>query len=274
MVAVSGTLNNLEDKVKQFLNKLEKIPFDNYHKWEPYIQDFFSKEPFVFWVTALENTKEELKEIENNIAKYYFSDFNEPLWIFDTDDLYKSLIKMKESMDMGEGIDAYYKFLFNINFFYRKNFCKVIDHEDSKFNDMCGQIKIQNWEWGKANLHQKIWIIVPDSTVQYPYDKYFEEISGKFDKLIKKAISKEKNKKNKKVRDPIESRLRHEVFKRDDYRCLECGKTKTETTLHVDHIIPVSQGGTDELENLQTLCQACNLAKTNRAWKAGDNNGK
>lgn len=73
-----------------------------------------------------------------------------------------------------------------------------------------------------------------------------------------------------KKRDPIESRLRHEVFKRDNYKCKECGKTKKNTTLHVDHILPVVQGGTDELDNLQTLCQACNLAKSNKKWKASE----
>lgn len=72
-------------------------------------------------------------------------------------------------------------------------------------------------------------------------------------------------------RDPIESRLRHEVFKRDGYKCVECNKDKEETTLHADHILPVSQGGADELENLQTLCQACNFAKSNRKWKGGKN---
>lgn len=70
-----------------------------------------------------------------------------------------------------------------------------------------------------------------------------------------------------KNRDPIDSRLRHECFKRDKYKCVECGKTTEETTLHADHILPVSQGGKDELNNLQTLCQACNLAKSNRCWK-------
>jgi 5-methylcytosine-specific restriction enzyme A len=77
-----------------------------------------------------------------------------------------------------------------------------------------------------------------------------------------------KNNPRKKTRDPIESRLRHEVFKRDSYKCVECGKTNKETTLHADHILPVAQGGKDELENLQTLCQACNLAKSNKCWNA------
>lgn len=73
-----------------------------------------------------------------------------------------------------------------------------------------------------------------------------------------------------KRRNPITPALRHEVFKRDNYRCLECGATNKNTRLHVDHIIPVSQGGSDEFDNLQTLCEECNLAKGNRAWKGGE----
>lgn len=67
-------------------------------------------------------------------------------------------------------------------------------------------------------------------------------------------------------RNPISKSLRHEVFKRDNYACVECGVTKEERTLHIDHKLPVSQGGTDELDNLQTLCEKCNLSKSNRKW--------
>lgn len=74
-------------------------------------------------------------------------------------------------------------------------------------------------------------------------------------------------------RNPIPATLRHEVFKRDDYRCLECGATNINSTLEVDHIIPVAQDGTDEFNNLQTLCIACNRAKSNRTWKGGQHNG-
>lgn len=69
------------------------------------------------------------------------------------------------------------------------------------------------------------------------------------------------------VRKPFTKSIRHEVFKRDNYKCVECGATKEETTLEVDHILPVVQGGTDELDNLQTLCKACNLSKFDRCWK-------
>lgn len=78
-----------------------------------------------------------------------------------------------------------------------------------------------------------------------------------------------KNKGKIKQRDPIPSALRHEVFKRDGYKCKECGKTNKETTLHADHIIPVSKGGTDELDNFQTLCEECNTAKKDKIWEGG-----
>ena len=74
----------------------------------------------------------------------------------------------------------------------------------------------------------------------------------------------------KKRRKSIPGRLRHKVFQRDGYRCRECGATNKETTLHVDHIKPVSKGGTNDLNNLQTLCEKCNLAKHTDEWVGGN----
>lgn len=74
----------------------------------------------------------------------------------------------------------------------------------------------------------------------------------------------------KKKRDILASKLKHECFKRDNYKCRECGKTNIDTILHCDHIKPVSQGGTDELSNLQTLCQNCNISKSDKCWKGGE----
>ena len=69
--------------------------------------------------------------------------------------------------------------------------------------------------------------------------------------------------KPKRKRTHVPRGLRKEVFKRDNYTCCECGARKKDgATLHVDHKIPVSKGGTDELDNLQTLCSDCNLNKS------------
>lgn len=75
-------------------------------------------------------------------------------------------------------------------------------------------------------------------------------------------------------RKPIPAKLRHEVFKRDNYRCRECGATNKETTLEIDHIVPVSKGGTNDLTNLQTLCKKCNRAKHTRTWVGGVSSNK
>ncbi|HEX2913800.1 MAG TPA: HNH endonuclease [Chloroflexia bacterium] len=62
-------------------------------------------------------------------------------------------------------------------------------------------------------------------------------------------------------REPIGAKLRYDILTRDRYRCVKCGSTKEQSRLHVDHIIPVSQGGTNDPKNLQTLCEKCNLGK-------------
>lgn len=70
-------------------------------------------------------------------------------------------------------------------------------------------------------------------------------------------------------RQPIPRKLRHQVFQRDGYRCRECGATNKQTRLHVDHIKPVAKGGTNDLSNLQTLCEDCNQAKYTDEWIGG-----
>ena len=63
------------------------------------------------------------------------------------------------------------------------------------------------------------------------------------------------------LREPICGHVRKVVFERDTYRCCVCGDYHN---LQIDHIKPVSKGGTNDLDNLQTLCQACNSKKSNR----------
>ena len=68
----------------------------------------------------------------------------------------------------------------------------------------------------------------------------------------------------KRERDLMTVGLRTNVMRRDGFRCRMCGASASEgTTLHVDHILPVSRGGLTVLENLQTLCASCNLGKGN-----------
>lgn len=48
---------------------------------------------------------------------------------------------------------------------------------------------------------------------------------------------------------------RKQVLDRDGYECQKCGTT--DTTLHVHHVTPISEGGSHRLSNLETLCERC-----------------
>jgi hypothetical protein len=66
--------------------------------------------------------------------------------------------------------------------------------------------------------------------------------------------------------DPVPSTVRFDVLKRDR-KCVLCGaapERDSEVRLHVDHIVPRSKGGSNEMSNLQVLCSECNLGKSNR----------
>lgn len=47
------------------------------------------------------------------------------------------------------------------------------------------------------------------------------------------------------------------------HRCLACGRT--DLTLEPDHVVPLSRGGSNEIENIQPLCGPCNRRKWTKA---------
>lgn len=63
-------------------------------------------------------------------------------------------------------------------------------------------------------------------------------------------------------RSPLPASIRFAVLVRDNYTCQYCGRSAPEgVVLHVDHRLPVSRGGSDNLDNLVTACAECNLGK-------------
>ena len=81
------------------------------------------------------------------------------------------------------------------------------------------------------------------------------------------------SKKRETKRNSIEDRrevpigLRFMIFKKDNYKCVICGRSPANTfgiELHADHIIPFSKGGKTREDNLRTLCNECNIGKGNK----------
>jgi 5-methylcytosine-specific restriction endonuclease McrA len=91
-----------------------------------------------------------------------------------------------------------------------------------------------------------------------------------------------------KVKRGLSAKKRFEVLKRDNFTCRYCGRSvssedlpvlkesddpaldelmvqmklaKYEVILEVDHVIPRSRGGGDDMDNLVTACKDCNRGK-------------
>ncbi len=60
----------------------------------------------------------------------------------------------------------------------------------------------------------------------------------------------------------VSKRLRYEVLRRDNHACRYCGAVAPDAKLTVDHVLPVTLGGTDEASNLVAACADCNSGKS------------
>jgi hypothetical protein len=58
--------------------------------------------------------------------------------------------------------------------------------------------------------------------------------------------------------------VKEEIFRRDNYRCVICGRGREDgVEICADHIVPKDKGGTNTIKNGQTLCSEHNLLKKN-----------
>lgn len=64
--------------------------------------------------------------------------------------------------------------------------------------------------------------------------------------------------------EDFSAKQKEEIFKRDDYKCVICGRGKKDgVELHIDHIKPKDFGGKAKIENGQVLCAQHNFIKKN-----------
>lgn len=60
------------------------------------------------------------------------------------------------------------------------------------------------------------------------------------------------------IRKAIPGEIRQQIFQRDQFRCVVCGSSEN---LTIDHKKPVSKGGKNDPDNLQTMCRTHNVTK-------------
>ncbi|MGE0085005.1 MAG: DEAD/DEAH box helicase family protein [Desulfococcaceae bacterium] len=114
----------------------------------------------------------------------------------------------------------------------------------------------------------------PDKLWQLFYRDY-NRFASAFDAERRRAIHRIKYNSIPKMNIPqpefvetkreLSEQEKEQVFIRDNYTCLCCGKTRIKgkrVKFEVDHIIPVKFGGQTTVDNSQTLCSVCNKAKS------------
>ena len=63
----------------------------------------------------------------------------------------------------------------------------------------------------------------------------------------------------------LSSKVKDLILQQSNYQCQQCGARAVDgAILQVDHIVPRSKGGTNDLDNLQCLCSVCNNKKSDR----------
>ena len=84
--------------------------------------------------------------------------------------------------------------------------------------------------------------------------------------LPKEILTQEELKEINRRRN-IKDTTRYSVLERAGFKCQCCGikpLKNNDVILHIDHIIPHSLGGSDSIDNLQVLCDKCNISKRNK----------
>ena len=80
----------------------------------------------------------------------------------------------------------------------------------------------------------------------------------------------EANQKRKQQMRYVSAAKRQQVLERDGYRCVYCSADLRTVPLAIDHKLPVSAGGTNDVDNLQATCRSCNARKKGFTSSDGD----
>ena len=117
-------------------------------------------------------------------------------------------------------------------------------------------------------------------SVRYPnladYCFKYDPILGKLCPEKTQHLQPQKNRGDKTTmlrNDELEERRlfsyqeRAAALKRSHGKCACCGKSLTTKTMTMDHVIPISRGGTNDAKNMVALCYDCNELKGNLLYR-------
>lgn len=152
---------------------------------------------------------------------------------------------------------------------YHRKLSNLIEAIEGTFDGLSEDVKIiWSLKYNEPELNLGTW---KELAEEFNYSKtsllrvrenYLKEIATKIGYV---SISMEEEKEDViKTKRNVSSRTRFEILKRDNFRCIYCGRSpqQDDVKIHVDHVKPLSKGGSNEVDNLVTSCDECNLGKS------------
>lgn len=134
---------------------------------------------------------------------------------------------------------------------YKRNKKNRLEKNKEYKNKNKDKIKIDNNNYCKKRRKEDI---------QF---KKMENIRAKNRINLKRAIKYYNEGKNENLPSKSPSRLLLKLYEIQNNICAYCNNDMTDN-IHIDHIIPLSKNGSNEVDNLILCCSTCNLSKNNK----------
>ena len=214
--------------------------------------------------------------------KYYFSfrttskkatdrfDFNEAILYYietNVDGIQENIEKIISNMNMIELYEEEYNKLIEKKYSYQENIVEGSNIKNvEKFKKLEEKLlKRKKIKYKcRFNVYARVDYYSPKGKNHW-YKKEEYDCSEMLELYNNYLIRLEYKKSSDFQRKLVGASKRYEVLVRDNFTCQLCGATREDgAKLEVDHIKPISKGGKSDMDNLQTLCQACNRGKSNK----------
>lgn len=222
----------------------------------------------------------------DNVNSEYFHMFN-----FEIDEMqhYTKRQKNKSAFDRATRHDIVMEYLYKYGGRLQETM-EIARQNASIYNEysnICNEIYAKrHTDWYKLSIHEKIELKMfgemmfnPPRTISLRIDNRYtspkgqkrycnycilntqqiEEAFAELDKMEEAKQAKQYQ------RSMMTDSLRYDILKRDGFKCVLCGCSAEDgVKLHVDHIVPIAKGGLTVASNLRTLCERCNLGKSDK----------
>lgn len=156
--------------------------------------------------------------------------------------------------------------------YYYKNKEKVLKKSKERRNkytkERMQEIKRQRHQYyldnkDKILSNNKKWKLNNDDYKEY-CKNYTKKYNASDDGKIKNRMRVHKRRTILETLEEIDYKALKDKFDKLGNKCVMCG---SEENITIDHIIPITKGGTNDIDNLQPLCKSCNSSKRDKTME-------